>query len=512
MPPALGLSDVSHGPTWALCYTAAAMRRKGPDVLRWFSIFLLLAAVVLFFVELLSYSRQRGRLPYGMTIAGVAVGGVDQITASERLLEVYGTPVELHYGDQIVLLQPAAVGFRLDTEAMLAAAEMVRTEADFWAGYWNYLWNCPGESVTVPLRAEYSPTQLETVLRDVAARYDQPPQAVQPIPGTTNFTAGLPGKVLDLERASELVAVSLQSPVDRRLDLPIVASAPTKAGFAVLQTLLQQNIDVAGFTGLADLYIVDLRTGEELHFGRNSNEEIGLEPDIAFTAGSTIKIPIMVTFYRYVDEPLDAEADRWLREMITLSGNDPADWLMQRLDPVRGPLMVAETLQELGFENTFMAGYFRPGSPLLRSFSTPGNQRLDVRTDADVYNQTTPSDMGMLLVDIYECAQGGGTLRAVFPEQIKPEECQKMLDLLSQNKIGVLIEAGVPDGTRVAHKHGWTESPLRWVEDAGIVYSPRGDYVLVAFLYDSNEMAWDHVSRLVAQLSQATYNYFNPPP
>jgi beta-lactamase class A len=487
------------------------MRRNGPDLLRWISLFLVLAAVVLFFVELLAYSRQRGKLPYGMTVAGVPVGGVDQVTASERLLEVYSTSLELHYGDQIVLLQPAAVGFRLDTEAMLAAAETVRTETGFWGGFWDFLWNRVGESVTVPLRAEYSPTQLDAALRDVAARYDQPPTPVQPIPGTTSFTAGSPGKVLDLERAAELVAVSLQSPIDRRLDLPIVASSPGKAGFPVLQTLLQQNIDVAGFTGLADLYIMDLRTGEELHFASNAGEAIDLVPDVAFTAGSTIKIPIMVAFYRYFDEPFDEEVDRWLKEMISLSGNDPADWLMQRIDAVRGPLMVTETMEELGYENTFMAGYFQPGAPLLRTYTTPANQRLDVRTDPDVYNQTTPSDMGMLLVDIYECAQGGGTLRAVFPEQIKPQECQKMLDLLSQNKIGVLIEAGVPDGTRVAHKHGWTESPLRWVEDVGIVYSPRGDYVLVAFLYDPNEMAWDSVSRLVAQLSQATYNYFNPP-
>jgi beta-lactamase class A len=487
------------------------MRRTGPDYLRWISLFLLLSAVVLFFVELVSYSRQRSKLPFGMTIAGVPVGGVSPVTASERLLEVYGTPLELHYDDQVILMQPAAVGFRLDTEGMLAAAETVRTETGFWGGFWDFLWNRVGESVTVPLRAEYSTTQLDAVLQDLAARYDQPGTPVQPIPGTTSFSPGTPGRVLDRERAAELIAVSLQSPTDRRLDLPIVASTPGKAGFSVLQTLLEQNIDVAGFNGLADLYIVDLRTGEELHFARNAGERISLEPDVAFTAGSTIKIPIMVAYYRYFDEPLDDEADRWMREMITLSGNDPADWLMERIDPVRGPLQVTETMEELGYENTFLAGYFSPGAPLLRTYTTPANQRLDVRTDPDVYNQTTPSDMGMLLVDIYECSQGGGTLRAVFPDQITQAECQKMLDLLSQNKIGVLIEAGVPDGTRVAHKHGWTESPLRWVEDVGIVYSPRGDYVLVAFLYDTNEMIWDGISRLVAQISQATFNYFNPP-
>jgi hypothetical protein len=86
-----------------------------------------------------------------------------------------------------------------------------------------------------------------------------------------------------------------------------------------------------------------------------------------------------------------------------------------------------------------------------------------------------------------------------------------MLDLLADNRIGVLIEAGVPDGTRVAHKHGWTDSPLTWVADAGIVYSPAGDFVLTLYLWNDREMIWEPTSRLMADLSRSVYNYFNPP-
>jgi hypothetical protein len=219
----------------------------------------------------------------------------------------------------------------------------------------------------------------------------------------------------------------------------------------------------------------------------------------------------MIAFYRYFDEPLDPLVDKWLTGMITLSGNDPADWLMQRIDPVQGPLKVTETLDALGVKDTFMAGYFHPGADLLKIYHTPANQRTDLNTRPDPYNQTTAVDLGMLLTDIYECADGGGTLIAVFPDQIRPEECRHMLDLLSQNKIGVLIEAGVPDGTRVAHKHGWTDSPLTFLTDAGVVYSPAGDYVLAVSLWNDREMVWDPTSRLVSELSRAVYNYFNPP-
>ena len=136
---------------------------------------------------------------------------------------------------------------------------------------------------------------------------------------------------------------------------------------------------------------------------------------------------------------------------------------------------------------------------------------MDINTRPDIYNQTTASEIGMLLGDIYACASGGGTLRAVFPEEIQPAECRKMLDLLAQNKIGVLLEAGVPEGTRVAHKHGWTESPLTWLSDVGVIYTPGGDYAVAAFMWNDSEMVWEPTSRLMADLSRAIYNYFNPP-
>jgi hypothetical protein len=168
-------------------------------------------------------------------------------------------------------------------------------------------------------------------------------------------------------------------------------------------------------------------------------------------------------------------------------------------------------MEKLGLESTFIAGYFKLGSELLRVYRTPGNQRTDVNTRPDIYNQTTASETGMMMADIYQCANGGGTLLAVFPGEITPSECRHMLDLLADNHIGVLIEAGVPEVTRVAHKHGWTESPLRWLSDVGVVYTPGGDYVLSVYLWSENEMIWEPTSELVAELSRAVYNYFNPP-
>jgi len=485
------------------------MRRGGPDILRLVSIGLILAAVALLFVQMVIYSRQRAGMPLGLTIAGVQVGGLSQTEAVERLLQTYSTPIELRYSDQIILLSPGSVGFTLDTEVMLAAAELTRTGTDFWGGFWDFVWKRPAEVPSIPLRVEYSRAQLEAALQDIAARYDEPPLPPRPIPGTPDFRPGESGTVLNLNRAIELVGEILSSPTDRRVVLPVVSSQPSPPSITVLETLLKQNIDVADLDGLVVMYMLDLRNGNEMHFSYFRNADFSSDPDIAFTAASIIKIGIMTSFYRYHDEPLDPEIEAWMLSMMTESENGPADWLMEELDEELGPLVMTETLQDLGLENTFLAGYFYPGAPLLQIYQTPANRRPDINTFPDIYNQTTASEIGTLLGDIYTCSQGEGTLIAVFPELITADECRSMLNYLSGNNIGILIEAGVPEGTRVAHKHGWTSSPMETLGDSGIVFSPGGDYVFSLFLWNTQEMIWQPTSTLFSDMSRAVYNYFN---
>jgi len=87
-----------------------------------------------------------------------------------------------------------------------------------------------------------------------------------------------------------------------------------------------------------------------------------------------------------------------------------------------------------------------------------------------------------------------------------------MIGYLAQNRIGVLIQAGLPEGTQLAHKHGWiTESDgvIHTISDAGIVYTPSGNYVLVISIYRSQQLIWDNANALFAGLSQGIYNYFN---
>jgi len=86
-----------------------------------------------------------------------------------------------------------------------------------------------------------------------------------------------------------------------------------------------------------------------------------------------------------------------------------------------------------------------------------------------------------------------------------------MIFYLQQDKLGALIQAGVPEGTVVAHKHGWVTDVgiMNHVSDSGLVFTSGGNYILAIYTYHPSEVIWDEVSPLYADLSRAIYNYFN---
>ncbi len=488
-------------------------KRSSFSALRWVSMILIFLAVLLSIIELVSYSRIRATFPPGMLIAGVPVTGLQQEQAAERLTQAYSIPVELHYGDAVIQLKPSVVGFELDLEAMMAAADLQRINQPFWSAFWDYLWNSLPVPQEVPLRYKISEERLRSFLVDeVAARYDQPAVAPLPVPGTVNFNSGEPGQVLEIDRAVTLIEDAFKSPSARVVNLTFGRMDPPRPSMQNLQILLQQIIDVNGFDGLTEIYLLDLQNGQELNFAYDNGEQV--TPGIAFTAASTMKIPIMVSVFRRISEPTPPEIGDMITLMIERSENGPADSLMQRvMDTNLGPLQVTDDLNAMGLENTFLAGYFYVGAPLLRRIETPANSRTDIDTDPDAYDQTTPSDLGMLLDDIYQCTDnGGGTLAAVFPGEVSQSECKSMVQYLISNEIAVLIKAGLPEGTQIAHKHGWIldgDGLLHTMGDAGIVYTPGGNYVLAVFLYHPVQLIFDPANVMVSDLSRAVYNYFN---
>ncbi len=489
------------------------MQNRGITIIRFISILFIIFAVVLFFIQLVTYSRIRASLPPGSIIAGVPVGNLDRQEAADRLVKIYSTAVEIYYGDAVIQIKPAVIGFELDLQTMLTAADQQRINQPFWVGFWDFLWNRYQEPDEVPLQANVSEERLRAYLeQEIAPRYDKNPTAAIPIPGSTEFAAGQTGTRLDIDRAVILITDALKNPVNRTVNLTYNTVSPINPSIENLQILLQQVIDASGYDGLSEIYLLDLESRQEINFAYQNGET--LQPGIAFTAASTMKIPIMISVFKNLDDPIPVDVTNQIELMIERSENDPADRLMeQALEGNLGPITVTEDLQELGLENTFLAGYFYAGAPLLRRYTTTANQRTDVSTDPDSYNQTTTVEMGMLLDDLYQCATvNGGSLRAVYPDQITQTECQTMLGYLAKNRIGVLIQAGLPEGTQIAHKHGWiteTDGLIHTISDAGIVYSPGGNYILVIFMNHPVQLVFDSANILMAQISSSVYNFYN---
>jgi beta-lactamase class A len=492
------------------------------------AICLLIIATFLAIYSLISYSRQRNNYPLGMTIGGVPVGGLDARGASQRVLQVYNMPLEIRYGGGVIQVDPPVIGFQLDVDSMLAAADLGRTGGNFWGGFWDYLWNRDPTANAVPLRATISEERLRAYLQtEISPRYDQPATPAQPIPGSTSFTPGVPGQSLDMESAVPLIEDALRSPTNRSVTLSGVRNAAAaRPTLKNLEILMKQIVTTSGFDGLIGMYMLDLQNGQEIHFALNQGQEIPVNRDIAFTAASTIKIPILVSYFiQHGTKPVDTLVAAELTNMIHVSDNNATDAVMRELDPVNGPLVVTNNMKKIGLQNTFIAGFFFAGAPQLQRFSTPANQRTDISTEPDSYNQTTPSDMGMLLEDIYQCsATGGGALVAAFPDKINQAVCKQIVDYLAADKLAILIQGGVPEGTTVAHKHGWVTDPATGLDhdwsDAGIVYTPGGNFVLTLYAYHPVQIIFEnrapgavqlpsYANQLFPHLTQAVYNYFN---
>ncbi len=171
--------------------------KRSLSILRWGALALIFIAVLLTVYNLIGYSRIRGNFPPGMRIAGVPVGGLDRQISAERLVQAYGVPIELHYNESIIQVKPAVVGFELDLENMLSAADLQRVNQPFWSGFWEYLWNQQPSTADIPLSSRLAEDRLRGYLIDeISSRFDSPASAAIPLAGSTNFSGGTAGTTL----------------------------------------------------------------------------------------------------------------------------------------------------------------------------------------------------------------------------------------------------------------------------------------------------------------------------
>ena len=462
---------------------------------------LIVVGVMFFAYQGFLYNRAKDKMPPGMTIAGLDVSGLTVEEASELLSAHYSAPLILIHRDEEIELNPQDVGFQLDLEAMLAEAEMARMPENPWLNFAEFVIGRSWKPINIDLYATHDRDELLMRLDMIASFLDKPATGPQLVEESTSFRMGKAGYVSDIETSLPDIEAALYATENRTAELVVIDQEAIPFDMTTLEDTIQH--EMAGFHGMGSIFVMDLQTGEEM----------GINADVALSGLSVVKIAILLETYRAMEFEPNSDQAKLIAETAIHSGNYSANLLLDVVagqdNAYLGVDILTESMQRLGLKNTFIVTpYEEPNRPGKATRVTEANSRLDVTTFPDQTMQTTAEDMGTLLEMIYHCSRGGGTLLAVYPEELTPVECQALLDVLAKNEEGNLIRFGVPEGVTVSHKHGWAGNTHG---DAGIVYSPAGDYIIVEYLTDpaSDWLVHDTSFPILREISRSVYNFFN---
>jgi len=447
-------------------------------------------------------SSQR-MLPQELTIGGMDIGGRTKAQAMTALAEAYTTPITVYYHNESMLLMPEMVELTLDVEATAANLDQVLLAQTGVEGFIEYVLDQVTQQDAQPREItpilSYSRERLDAFLTRVAQQYDHPPLAPVPLPEAETFRPPQPGTELDIDASRPALVATLLSPVDHEVELVIDIEPIPQASMEFLRDAFDERL--ASFTGIAGVFVKNLDTGQELCYNCN----------VAFAGLSTLKIGIVPAYFRQLDTLPDARTTSLITATLTESDNAATNLLLSAIgagNPYTGAQRVTDFLQDLGLANTYMAVPYdlKEGVPE-PDIETEANTRTDLNTDPDPYIQTTPLDIGLLLESLSQCAEGGGHLRLLYPQEITPAECEDTLRWLEDNEINTLLQAGMPESTRVAHKHGWAGDTHA---DVALIYSPGARYVLSVFLYQPDWLVWEESAPTFADIGRLTYLFFNP--
>ena len=460
------------------------------------------------------YWRGRDNMPPGTTIAGVDVSGLTAEETAVAIQKQYSQPVIIYHNDERIELSPLDTGFSLNLDAMISEAQTQMAEQDMWMGYLRFVLGRPLEPlgigslepIHVDLQAAHDEFALREQLATIGSFIDQPalPPRIDETTGT--FADGSPGFITDIETSLPDVTAALYKPKNREARLVILDQPAPEFDINFLADSIQKQLDA--FSGVGSVFIMDLQTGEE----------VAINADAAISGLSILKIMIFVEAYRTFDGTPNEYVAGLLYDTAVKSSNFGANLLLHEIagenNTYRGADLLTESMHRLGLVNTFMAVPYDATAPATRrnTYVTPANSEPDLLMTPDTAMQTTAEEMGSFLSMLYYCSQGGGGLLAVYGNDLTPEECQAVIDLMVLNDEGNLIRFGVPEDVPVSHKHGWD---LVTHGDAGIVLSPGGAYVIVEYLSlpagDSGDwLSHDITFPILREISRTVYNYFNP--
>ena len=461
---------------------------------------IIVAAYVL--VQFVIFQVSLSRLPAAWSLGGQNYPDQPIDEAVAQLNTDLQQPVTLRYLTSTVALEPQAIGFTIDFTETQRLVHEARTRTASIGDFLRHLVLQPPAARDIPVIASYSDEKARAFLADVATRFDVPPRPPVPQNETLSLTPGQPGRLLNIVDSMPALEDALKSAVVREADLVVEEKPAPPPMLDQLKQLMQARL--TSFPGTASVFLKDLQSGEELN----------LNPDVPFTGGGVMKLPIAVEIYRKYDLPLDVTTTQRLTASLTTElSNLPANQLLNQIgegNTFAGADTVSASLGNLGLRNSYLAQPFDQPITATNGISTPANTNPAINTNPSPAMQTTAGDMGLLWEMIDQCSQSGGALLVVYPDQLNPIECRALIELLQTHSpadIPALLRDSLPARVEVAHRPGGNFDTRG---DAALVRSPGGDYILVVFLNKIDQtFDWTTANAVMSDLSKAAYNYFN---
>ena len=237
-----------------------------------------------------------------------------------------------------------------------------------------------------------------------------------------------------------------------------------------LKTELTRRIN--SYSSKWSVYLKDLTTGNVISINERTQESAGL-----------IKLYVMGAVMQEIQNgnlEMNDTTKHLLDEMITVSDNSATNELVRYLnkdhDHKKGMKKVNAFIKAQGFEYTHEYN---------------GLEDTSLWYDTDTKNTTSAKDCGRLLERIY---------RGEFVSHLASRQ---MEELLLNQQVTYKIPSTIPSESRVANKTGETSD---CENDAAIVYTPKGDYILCIMSCEvsSKNSAVDSLQ----EMSSLIYSYF----
>ena len=249
------------------------------------------------------------------------------------------------------------------------------------------------------------------------------------------------------------------------LTAPGLATPATVQAAPLDEVCEELQAEAADFDGRISFVVQDLTDGARCTHN----------PGDVYATASLYKLIVLAEAHRqqeaglfsFDEQILELRASEAARSMIQVSNNDTAHAFLTRL----GFGNVAALPGQLGMSNTI------------------------IRAGADEDRTTTADDIALFFVQLE-----AGNL-------ISPEADEEILQLLLGQAIRDRIPALLPANVRIAHKTGRLDL---FAHDAGIIYAPRGPYVLV--LLTEGSQHWDPGHETIRQLAALSFTAYTGTP